>query len=468
MTIIASSGAITFLSDAFTYLVVGTITNVDPSVGQVGTLVTLTGTELLGSGSSVQSVRLSGSSATVMSASDTTVVVQAASSSNPGAGDVEIVSNTGAIVTLSNGFTYTEESDITSVSPSSGQEGTRVTIGGARLRGAGNNVVTVTLASVPATIDSESDSQVIVVADDAASQTGDVVLTADTGATVTKANGWTYNAEGDVTSVVPAEGQVGTQVVIGGTNLLGSGSSLTQVTLGGVAVQSIDSESNTAVQVTAADNGGSSSSAGDIVLVADTGAVVTEPSGWTYLAVGTIARVEPARGHFGTVVDITGSGLLGGGNTVVSVTLGSTEVDNIVWSNNTLVRVRVAAASAGVVDVVLTSDTGAVVSLSAGFEYVAPAVIDLVSPNQGQLGTFVTIYGTGLFGGGNSIFSITLNGIQPLSIESESDSQVVLRAGQSDILGVGDIVIESDTGAIVELVGGWTYDIPSNITSVCA
>ena len=110
------------------------ISSVTPSSGQLGTIVALSGQRMLGGGSTA-SVTLAGVAAQVISAGASTTIVVAQSSGSTGVGDVQIVSDTGAVVTLSNGFDYETAGVITTVSPPSGQVGTIVTITGTTLRG---------------------------------------------------------------------------------------------------------------------------------------------------------------------------------------------------------------------------------------------------------------------------------------------------------------------------------------------
>ena len=60
--------------------------------------------------------------------------------------------------------------DLVSVSPSSGQTGTLVTLAGISLTCGGDRVVTVTLAGESATIKSQSESEIIVEAPSGSSQ----------------------------------------------------------------------------------------------------------------------------------------------------------------------------------------------------------------------------------------------------------------------------------------------------------
>ena len=115
-------------------------------------------------------------------------------------------------------------------------------------------MATVDLAGERATIVNESDTKVVVIAADGDAGTGDVVLTADSEATVTLADGFEYATKGEISEVSPSWGQVGTRVTIEGTALRGAGNEVTTVTLAGVEVSKIASESDTSVEVIAAES----------------------------------------------------------------------------------------------------------------------------------------------------------------------------------------------------------------------
>ena len=81
-----------------------------------------------------------------------------------------------------------------------------------------------------------------------------------------------------------------------------------------------------------------------MVLVADSGAVVTLGEGFTHLTAGDITLVSPANGQEGTTVTINGTNLLGGGDSIVSVTLVDVAVNSITSSSNDVVVVEAGAA----------------------------------------------------------------------------------------------------------------------------
>merc|ERR1711916_219031 len=129
-------------------------------------------------------------------------------------------------------------------------------------------------------------------------------------------------------------------------------------------------------------------------------------------------------GQLGTYVTITGQRLQAHGNFVKSVVFGAAEAD-IEFANDTLVIARATAAAQGPVNVVLRADTGATVTAVNGVTYLQQSVITDVSPDAGQQGTDVVIFGERLLSGGVNITNVTLAGIEATIVSVSNDSIVV-------------------------------------------
>ena len=114
------------------------------------------------------------------------------------------------------------------------------------------------------------------------------------------------------------------------------------------------------------------------------------------------------------------------------------------------------------------SKSGAVITKANGWSYVAAGVVASVVPDSGQFGTDVVISGSNICGGGTQLDSVTLGGVA-LELDTAASCTVIL--GKAGVAGVavdttGDIVITSDTGAVVRGVDRWTYLVQSSIASV--
>jgi hypothetical protein len=134
-------------------------------------------------------------------------------------------------------------------------------------------------------------------------------------------------------------------VTIRGSNLLGGAPELSSVTLNGRTTVLV-SQNDTMV-IVAASSGAGAEGLGDVVLQGTTGATTISVNAWTYLVAGSISTVAPGSGQGGTRVTIAGSRLLGGGTSVLSVTLAGTAAASIGFFNDTVVEAVAAVASQG-------------------------------------------------------------------------------------------------------------------------
>jgi hypothetical protein len=180
-------------------------------------------------------------------------------------------------------------------------------------------------------------------------------------------------------SALPSSGQYGTRVNVSGTGLLLGGTRI-NVTVGGAKAE-VTGFSDTHVLFVVP----SGLAAGPTVIAvqADTGANIGVTGIFSILSAGNITTLLPPTGHPGTYVEIRGVGLLGGGNTIVSVHIGP-EAAMILNSSNERVYIRVQNSGVGIEDVLLTSDTGALVKFRSGFERLPSAAVHEIYPSSGK------------------------------------------------------------------------------------
>jgi hypothetical protein len=464
VVITSDSGAIVTGENLFTYDTPGEISSVTPGSGQFNTYVSITGDGMRTGGNNIVKVELAGVEATLLSQNDTHITVIAAASSGFDGDEVRLFLDTGVELARSGVWFYQTEGVIDTVTPENGQQGTKVTLAGSSLLANGSSIVRVDLAGLDAEIDSDANDEIVVIAGDGDAGAGDIVLYADTQATITLSDGFTYLTKGAVASVEPSSGQVGTEVVIRGERLRGGGSEVASVTLGGVEVASIGTENDTFVQVAAA-AGDESGSAEDVVLTADTGAVITASEAWSFIKEGAIDTVSPGGGQGGTAVTIFGTGMLGGGSSVASISLVGVPCADA-SGNDTVAYCNAQSGTAGSGDVIIVSDTGAIVTAEDGFVYASDGEISSVTPDAGQAGTYVTIRGSTMLGGGEAVELVRLAGVAISAIsDGANDTLIVVRPG-SGSEGAGDVDVVSDTGSVVTLADGWTYNEASSIDKV--
>jgi hypothetical protein len=475
-----ANGVIARLRDGFTYLAEGLICSVDPVVGQTGTIITVTGDNLLGGGSSIESASVVGQPARVVHFNDTIGTLQLmpiTASSFPLQGDIVLTADTGAVVQRLNTFTLAEPGNITQVSPSMGQNGTTVNITGTNLLQGGLNISSVSLAGVAAAVlDTPMDTLISVQANSSPmTQPLSVVITLSSGAIISSDGmSFQYLSPGTITSVVPNSGAVGTRVTINGINLLQGGSRVNMVLLGGVSAMIDSTPSNSSIIVVA--QAGVPGS-GDVAVISNTGSTITAGNiGWTYEALGTISNVFPAIGQQGMEATITGESLLGlSASQFSSCSLAGIPATIIPGQfNTTSVRCRAGAINSSRMDisgpVELVSDIG--VTLNSGpnvtFTYYA-AYIDDIMPKNGNNGTEVTIGGLNLFNSPNGSFQLTrvLFGSVMAESVSSSNTEIIVRVGFYNMSGTNqEVRIESSAGSFVVLTNAWNYTSPRTIHSL--
>lgn len=203
------------------------ITTVTPSEGQEFTQVTISGFHLLSGYSEAEvtpEVFLSGVMATVTNYSPTEIIVQAAPSSMtdiPGDVNIQVTRfEVTSVITLFNSWTYRTSGEIYTVTPSFGQYGTYITVGGNNLLGYGTSLqlalVTITGGSpVAAQVISSSSSQVVLEVPLPSNMSyvgpASIELRSDNGAQITGVDVFEYRVRGEVTGVSPSSGQNGTR-----------------------------------------------------------------------------------------------------------------------------------------------------------------------------------------------------------------------------------------------------------------
>ena len=374
---------------SFQYTETGTIGSLDPSVGQNGTNVTIRGSRFTDFGT-VERVSLAGVEARVdkVNANSITVVAGRPDVLEEFSGEVVIETSSGVVIAGNQNFMYRREGLICSVDPPRGQGGTRVTIRGERLFGGGTSLESVYLAGVRADMDSGnlSDSVVMVTASQTSTApvTGDIILIANTGATVRSIDAWSYVTPGSITNVEPQQGQFGTRMTITGIGLLSGGDRVTQITIGNVTTNEISSSTDTVVEARAGPTDMTEGFTDAISLISNYGGELPPTFTWMYLPSSVVTSVSQMSGQGNDVVIIIGSRLFGGGSTIDTVTTADVPAMRINFFNDTRVEFTVGlhpngAAVSG--DIVIESNTGARTVVEDGWSYLRACPVE-------QFGTF--------------------------------------------------------------------------------
>ena len=260
-------------------------------------------------------------------------------------GPIVITSNSGAVVTSSQEWSFIEPGQITAVVPSSGQHGALVTIVGTNLRGGGTEVLSVSLGQFDAKIEGESNERITVTIPPAPASGGvEITLVTSSGAIIREISGlWQFSEPGVIGTISPSSGQLKSIVTIEGTDLRSGGERIVSVTLNEVEVQKISFESDTVITVVAArgDVGH-----GDIVVTSNTNSFIVGVGKWDYHAEGVIGSITPDSGVLGTQVTIRGVHLYGGASAIDTVSLANILVESIDKSSNTEIIVTAANRTA--------------------------------------------------------------------------------------------------------------------------
>ena len=349
------------------------VTAVSPSSGTTGggTTVIIAGTNF--SGATTLKFGAAIASFTVNSNTQITATSPAASA---GAVDITVTTPFGTSAVNSNDqFTYGVTPSITGISPNVGTTagGTGVTITGTNFNGAS----ALNFGGIAASYTVNSNTQITATSPAASAGTIDVTVSTPFGTSVINANDqFTYGTVPTVTGVSPNAGTTagGTAVTITGTNFSGA----TLVAFGGASAASYTVIS--ATQITAIS---AAASAGivDITVTTPGGTSATNSNDrFTYGAAPTVTGILPDIGTTagGTTVTITGTNFSG----ATTVKFGSANAASYSVISATQITAVSPAASAGTVDITVTTPGGTSASSSADqFTYATGKIFNAISGN---------------------------------------------------------------------------------------
>jgi hypothetical protein len=400
-----------------------TITNLNPTSGVVGAVVTITGTNF-GSTQGTSSVAFNGTPATVTSWTATSI----ATSVPTGATTGSVVVTVGGVASNGSTFTVTLPAPtITNLNPTSGVVGAAVTITGTNF-GSTQGTSSVTFNGTTATVTSWS----------ATSIATSVPTGATTGNVIVKVGGVSSNGSTftvtlpapTITTLNPASGVVGAAVTITGTNF-GSTQGTSSVTFNGTtAAVTTWSSTSIATSVPAGATTGS--------VVVTVGGVASNGSTFTVtLPAPTITTLNPTSGVVGTAVTVTGTNF-GSTQGTSSVTFNGTTAAVTIWNSTSIATSVPAGATTGNVIV----KVGGVSSNGSTFTVTLPApTITNLNPTSGVVGTAVTVTGTN-FGSTQGTSSVTFNGTTA-TVTTWSSTSIAT-----------SVPTGATTGSVVVTVGG--------------
>lgn len=401
-----------------------TLTSFSPVGGSSGTTVALTGTGF----ASATTVQFNGTAASFSIVSDTQINATVPSSATTGPITVKTASQT---VSSATNFFVGPTPYVSNVSPNGAAAGANVTISGSGFIG----VTSVKFNGSSAAYTVNSSSQI----------TATVPVGATTGAvTVTNAAGtgsWsTFYLPPVVTTFSPGGGTEGTTIQLYGTNF----AIASNVQLNGVnAWFSIVDNSHLVMSVPY------SATTGPITVTSIAG-TSSSPSSFFVGPAPAVTSVSPAGGPPGTTITITGSKFAA----VNSVLIGGVPAAYTVTSTTEITATVPGAATTGAVTV--TNPTGQGIWSQVFFVGYPPMVTNF-TPSAGQVGSSVTLTGSGFTG----TSTVSFNGATTTAFLVNSDTQIVATVPFAAANGPISVINPAGTGVSVS-----SFAIMPRITSL--
>jgi RHS repeat-associated protein len=378
------------------------ITVLNPTLGVVGTQVTITGSGFQAT-KGTSYIQFNGTTATTTSWSDTQIIATVPSGATTG--PVKVFVNT---VSSNANFTFQLPSPVvTGVSPGAGPVSSQVTITGSGF-GATQGASSVQFNNTNAiSIQSWSNTQIIATMP-MVSSPAPVKVTVGGVASNTNVN-FTISAP-FISGFSPSSGNVGTQVTITGAGFRASqGSSSIQFNNTVGAVTSWNDTQIVATVPTGASTG---------PIRAYVGSQYSNQNLYFTMPNPVVLGLAPGAGPRGTQVTINGHGF-GASQGTSTVQFAGSLATVASWSDSQIVANVPPAASTGLVTVTVG---GVASSSNPTFTIPAPRV-DSVSPITGIVGTQITVNGAG-FQSTQGSSAVTVNGYTA-TVQSWSDTQVI-------------------------------------------
>ena len=324
------------------------ISDLQPSVGQSGSIIELTGSfpPNNGDNSTVTGVLISGILADVLLApiSNTfRLVVRAGPSqimiSNA---NFTVISNYSSFPVPTASFRYTPPGNITMVTPSQGQTGTRVVITGENLEISRHRLTQVLLAGNEAIVEDSNNTMIVCTVTSGSQGNGSVTLNYTgvvnaityNGPTIVRNNSWVQLPDGVINRILPSTAAVNQTIFACGENLLGGGNQITSVLIGGVNATQFSDTPFSITNLTCINITLPSGVTGSlpITLTADTGAIIRSA---VNISIASVNSVNREFGQYGTRVNISGVELF---RTLSSTTVMLAGVDASIESNDSVSR----------------------------------------------------------------------------------------------------------------------------------
>eukprot|EP00698_Gefionella_okellyi_P015557 TRINITY_DN4392_c0_g3_i2.p1 TRINITY_DN4392_c0_g3~~TRINITY_DN4392_c0_g3_i2.p1 ORF type:complete len:4249 (-),score=1037.24 TRINITY_DN4392_c0_g3_i2:134-12388(-) len=435
ITVVSTSYGTAQLAAAYEY-VSPSITAVVPTNGPIGgqNTVTITSSDVLGGGNDIDLVKFGSVSSTSIVSQTASRVVVLAPAQAAGSVTISVHSTSYGDASLATAYTYAANAAY-AVTPNTGPGvgGTTVTISGVTLSDSSDvNSVTIGGVAVRSIVSGQTTTSVTVVTNGGPGGAKDIVLTSASGVVSSIVGGFSYVAQ-DVAAVTPISGamQGGTNITISSSvgAVLGDGSDITSVTIGGRTALVITQSTSVVVVMTPA---GVTPHVAVSIAVSSTlyGQGVLN-SAFTYVAHGADVLVPvagPALG--GNTITITanspaqiGSGVTGD----VSVSIGALPCGNVL-ATTVSVTCEVPQNAAGLYSITVVSQAFGVITVSQQYQYIAMSIATVVpaaGPVGGQNLVTVTASANAALGNGNDITAVKFGSADAVALSAQTTSSIV-------------------------------------------
>eukprot|EP00698_Gefionella_okellyi_P016627 TRINITY_DN4765_c0_g1_i8.p1 TRINITY_DN4765_c0_g1~~TRINITY_DN4765_c0_g1_i8.p1 ORF type:complete len:2726 (-),score=573.81 TRINITY_DN4765_c0_g1_i8:194-8371(-) len=447
----------------------GAISALTPNSGRLsgGNVVTITASTVIGSGGDITRVTLAGVTQTRGAQTQTSIVITTGAHA-AGIVDLSVSSVLFGVTTLTNAFTFNPIGYITLLSPNNGRisGGNVVVIGGNGI-GSGSDITSVTFNGLTATIQSQTATSVTILAPAQPAGTVAVLVRSTLFDAATLANAYTYNQVGSLLSVTPTNGPAagGNTVTIMASTAVGNGVDITAVVVQGVAATIVGQTSLSVTVVLAASSVGWA----PISVISASYDNTTATGLYKCNPPGNITRVFPANGVTtgSTIVTISSTNsLVGNGNDITAVFIGTSHVLSIVAQTTSAVVVMSPPGSVGNKTVTVISVAYGTTVRAQVFVYQTPVTLAAVTPTVGRYdgGAVVTVIATSLLGSGADVTTV-LFGTTAATIISQTPSTVVVITPPSPS-GISNVTVQSNTRGVMMLNSCYTFSTPATFACV--
>eukprot|EP00698_Gefionella_okellyi_P024050 TRINITY_DN838_c0_g2_i1.p1 TRINITY_DN838_c0_g2~~TRINITY_DN838_c0_g2_i1.p1 ORF type:complete len:2140 (-),score=492.68 TRINITY_DN838_c0_g2_i1:4011-9569(-) len=268
---------------------------------------------------------------------------------------------------------------------------------------------------------------------------------------------FTVNPVGTPTSATPNIGPAhgGRRITVVASSQIGQPNDITAVTVNGVSVSSIVSQTTSSVTVvTPAGTNGVAS----ITITSTSFGVSTLASGFTYFTAALVS-LTPTHGPRagGSVITLVADNFLGLGSDITTVTVGGVSATIGAQTSSSVTVTTPVSGSAGAKAITITSTSMTDTSLGS-FTYNDVGTVTSVTPNNGAYagGTQVTILASSQIGSGTDITAVQLKGVTVSSIVSQTTSSVTVVSAGTGSAGAGAVTVLSTAYGSADTTG-FTY-----------